>query len=416
MAKSKLGSAIGKIAIVLAVLAGIFGFASYASYETFQQRIAKLKETGDLIPLDGMVRNVEDPQQDALTFLRDVFPISKALSPLIPRGRFGYIKTDPASIAHYEKSVAPYPHLFADIALAADAPEMSFGFDAEQTLNFSILELQTIAHVLDWRGHILLAQGDHAGAAQVGLDILRLGKLFDQPLLLSALLSRMFRFTAYQLIYESVSRGELEGELVEKIVHQIDQSEHDFVYENALKAELATSLYFGVNWKWQHDGPSSPENWFADSFAIYPGAFWGNWFLDQMDLALARSRMPLIVQFPETDKSNWLGEKLFGSDLTVTFNHLRNMFGNVRVRSQALRIVLALSADPSAADRDAWPVEFLNEIGISNDIATDPYCDKPLIIRRERERWIVYSVGPDQLDDNGRRDSDDIGFLVATDE
>jgi hypothetical protein len=37
------------------------------------------------------------------------------------------------------------------------------------------------------------------------------------------------------------------------------------------------------------------------------------------------------------------------------------------------------------------------------EIPVDPYCDKPLIYRREGDEYLLYSAGPNGVDDGGQR-------------
>jgi hypothetical protein len=54
----------------------------------------------------------------------------------------------------------------------------------------------------------------------------------------------------------------------------------------------------------------------------------------------------------------------------------------------------------------------LTDLGLPADATTDPYNGKPLIVRREPNGWLIYSVGQNGQDDGGRiHDSAPGGYL-----
>ena len=43
----------------------------------------------------------------------------------------------------------------------------------------------------------------------------------------------------------------------------------------------------------------------------------------------------------------------------------------------------------------------LDELGLDKKFVTDPYTGKPLLTKKTDRGWIIYSVGPNGVDDGG---------------
>ena len=71
-------------------------------------------------------------------------------------------------------------------------------------------------------------------------------------------------------------------------------------------------------------------------------------------------------------------------------------------KCRALRILIALKRmqNPESLLRRDGTLDPA-ELGLSKEAVTDPHSGKPLVVRKKGDGWLIYSVGPDQIDDGG---------------
>ncbi len=73
---------------------------------------------------------------------------------------------------------------------------------------------------------------------------------------------------------------------------------------------------------------------------------------------------------------------------------------------RALRIISALQAVDHAGDREQWDRQYLTSIGVPDEMTVDILTGDSMIVRRQDDQWLVYSVGDDGLDDRGSAAAD----------
>jgi hypothetical protein len=79
---------------------------------------------------------------------------------------------------------------------------------------------------------------------------------------------------------------------------------------------------------------------------------------------------------------------------------------NSRCLIRSLRVVNALTAK----NLTEVPAN-LTDLGLPAAAVTDPFVDRPLIVRRVNGQWLVYGVGSNLKDDGGRTESfEDVGY------
>jgi hypothetical protein len=81
-------------------------------------------------------------------------------------------------------------------------------------------------------------------------------------------------------------------------------------------------------------------------------------------------------------------------------------FGEAFLRNQAWLqcAVVAVAAERYRRDRRDWPksLDALVAAKLLASVAIDPYDGKPIRLRETPEGLIVYSLGPDMIDDDGK--------------
>lgn len=409
---SRFASISGKIAIVLSVILIIAGSVGFINYIRFQSRVNQLKANDELMSLEDIVHLVEDPRDDALTYLTPIFEAAAEISKEIPRDELGFEKTDADSIALFDRLATTHVDVFAQMKLAANAPDMSLDFDEEHNQNVSVLELHIIGSLLAWKGKVLVAKGDIDGGANVALELLQLSNTVQQPFLMNLMLRNSFRVNAFSILYEAASTGEIDAATKAKINLHLENLDLAKDYQMALKLERSVSLYYIINPGLHSDSQPSAFAWLTSMVPAGPAIVAGNTFLDQMETIIDRGETPWSKQYPVgEDENDWSILSAFGGDLTSSYNNIRNAMGRVAAASRATRIVLALGGSDRALHFDDGVTDHLVRIGVPEEMTIDPFTDLPLQVKQSGNRWLVYSIGPDKIDDGGSRDSDDCGLV-----
>ena len=95
------------------------------------------------------------------------------------------------------------------------------------------------------------------------------------------------------------------------------------------------------------------------------------------------------------------GPNLYGALITLlepSLRAVREPAERTRAMSRALRVLNAIQiAVPPGSDL----VPKLDDLGLPMVATIDPFNGEPLHVKKVREGWMVYSVGPNLVDDGG---------------
>lgn len=400
MPNSKFATISGRLIVFVTIIIVIVGAFSYANYARFHSRVTQLKRDGELQSLDDLTHVVENAEDDSLTYFKMAIESVKEFD--IPLDESGRSQTDAEAIASFEAMQSKFPKYFENITQATNAPDMTSDPNSASEQHVNILDIHKIALTLEWKGSIHNAKDEHDDAAEVAIQLLQLAEKFDGITILQSMLANAFRTLACQIICEAVSLGDVDDELVSKIDQLLDEAQVMTSYTKALKAERSLSTYFMINSHLIEDENKNQQpigiEWLTMQIPSGPAIVIGNSILDQMETGIKRSQTPLSVQYPKKEKS-WSILDSFGGGLGPAYDRFRNSIGQKLATFRATRIILALELDDEATQRESWPQDYLMNLGVPKEMTTDPFTGKPMIVKNENGNWHVYSVGPDQSDD-----------------
>jgi hypothetical protein len=146
--------------------------------------------------------------------------------------------------------------------------------------------------------------------------------------------------------------------------------------------------------------------------------------LRTMNESLKLATLPVEQYKPEVDEwTRRILESEGENDLVdrLLKGEFRHFFGSKKYIQAQLRTTLsALAAERFRQDHKRWPTSSgeLTEGKYLSREYLDPYDGKPLRCKTIPEGWIVYSIGPDEIDNDGllhssdRMKSADIGFQL----
>ena len=413
MPTSKIANYSGWFIIAIAALfAVITSYGSY-TYNRFERRVNQLDSTGELTSLDDLVHVVENELDDANFYLRKAVDSKDGdFNEVISFDEFGNIICDSDSISLLERLETDHPDFFENLKLAADAPDVSIDVNDMEQSN-SLISVHQSTLVLAWKGVVLVEQNNGASACDVAIDLLKIADHFERPFLINTLLSLSLRERAWKILDAAARKGllsNMDQETLTSIYKLLDGRNYLEGYENALKTERSVVTFNMLNSKQFYENNEASQSRIASlasKFPAGPTILAGNAYLDQMELAIERSRTPFSVTIPY-DKSDerWTTLTYFGGDLNAAFTNFREKFGEHVARGRVIRIILALAANADAANRASWSPEYLQSLGVPKSSTLDPFTEDPFIVNRSNDQWQVYSLGFNQKDDGGVRDLD----------
>jgi hypothetical protein len=273
--------------------------------------------------------------------------------------------------------------------LAIEPPLLSLDFTAMQ-------RMRCIARLEVLRAEQLTAQGKREEGAEILLRLLRLTrKLEAEPLLFRYLVGIALRGQAMAGLNRALRTGLVSSATHDAVERELAQ--HEKVYAT-LRRALATERPLMAEAYWE----SFP------ALAARPGRAYANdaraflwdvvdWHvLHAEDSVSARNQSKEERATITSDGSNdiWLLLRHPGVRMLPAFQLARGAADRVVVYARCLRIVNAIQR------RSTKPTS-MKELGLPEKTLEDPFAEAPLKWIWKPEGVVVYSVGPDLVDDGG---------------
>jgi hypothetical protein len=263
---------------------------------------------------------------------------------------------------------------------------MAGGFDHVQRNRLA-------ARALRARTTLLSAKGRRDEALACMILLLRLTRHFDrEPMMIGGLVAIACRGVAIggsNVVLQSGPVGKQSREALERELARYDGVQ---AYIGALKSERAVGLDMFRELPWS-------QLWLTRAFD-YAGR---SYYLEVIHEYLEAASRPYELK-PANPAAK--GQSLFTlPSYAVMVDLLRPALGafriameNNRATIRALRVLNALQAK---AGPDAKEPPKLSDLGLPPEATVDPFNGQPLRVKRVPQGWLVYSVGPNGIDDGG---------------
>lgn len=409
-----------------AIAFGLFlvAFFSWSAWYTgvtgrrLEARLDALRRAGDPISLADLAPRPIPPETNADVILGDIAAeveaVQDGLMAIFPKTGRGDGPLDDDERWKLEALFRNHPRVIPGLLEAAERPDYAHAHD------FSLLTHEVVSNGLEAvQGHraaarvlaawsaLLTAQGRRDEAIAANVAGLKLSALWRrEPLLVGYLVSVA---TTRQAMSEA-DRVLRSGPVSEESRRVLDEelARHDTLegYRRALRTERAFSLASSLEiagWvPWL-------QGWLRNNMLLM--------FIDFYDEQLQRSETPypgLVALGPPTStRAYWHPMRPLADLLEPAVLAARRAAETQRAAVRALRVLNALEVLPS----DAQVPADLTTLGLPAEATVDPFTEEPLIVKRLPEGWLVYSVGPDLVDDGGTLDKmQDVGFGPAAKE
>ena len=405
------------------VVLGLFlvVFFSWSAWHTrvtgrrLEARLQALRAAGDPVSLADLAARPIPPGDNADVALEDVAAeaeaIQKGLMEIFPKIGRPEGSMDAETQSKVEALFRDHPRVVPRLLEAAERPDYAHAYDVSLPTTEFLSKLmdvipkhRTAARVLAAWSMLLTSQEKRDEAIAVNVAGLKLSAHWSrEPMLIGYLVSvattRQALLGAAQVLRSGPvaeeSRRALDAELARR--DDLDG------YRRALRVERSFSLTvcreFTRNMFWL-------RGWLFNNALLM--------FIDFYEEHLQRSEPPspglAALGPPTSTRGYWHPLRPLADLLEPAVLAARRAAETQRAIVRALRVLNALQALPPDAPAPAD----LTTLGLPAAAILDPYTEKPLIVKKLPEGWLVYSVGPDLVDDGGILDKDrDVGFGPA---
>ncbi len=400
------GAAIGILLMVNA-------YFVWSTGSRLERRLVALRQAGEPVQINDLAHKPIPPEKNADVFLRraadDLEAIQKELLVVYPKMGYPNGTISPADQAGLERLFNAYPKVMPLLEQAADCPDSDPQLDC--TLPFSRFlqpmmdrtsKHRLIYRVLRARSAMLLSKGRADDALATQVLALRLTRQWRrEPALIGYFVTLACEQTAIDGANQVLQTGTVS--LAARQALDTELALHDTMdgYTWAMRSERAISLSsirempgFGF---WLTRG-------FTNDLMLR--------FIDLYDWYLKQASQPYADVVANKSKSSPPsgGSNFYGALVTLLIPALdaaRPPAERTRAMARSLRVLNAIQTRvPPGSDR----VPKLAELDLPVEATIDPFNGEPLHVKKLPEGWMVYSVGPNLVDDGGIPDGkSDVG-------
>jgi hypothetical protein len=400
-------------AAAIAILLTLNAYFVWSTGTELERRLGVLRQAGDPVQLADLAHEPIPPEKNADAFLSraadDLDAIQKELLASYPKKGYSTGSLTPVEQDRLEKLFAAYPRVMPLLEQAADCP------DSDLHLDFSLPPTsflqaylnrpekhRLLNRVLRTRCALLLSKGRRDDALSNQILMLRLTRHWRrEPLIITYLVTAVCELGAMEGVNQVLDAGPISPSARQALDTELALHDTMAGYDWALRSERAYSL-------------SSIREIPGSSFWLTRG--FSNelalGLIDVYDQYRAKSSRPyhVVIADKAAPSAPRYGPNLYGALITLlepAFSAAREPAERTRAMSRSLRVLNALQA---RVPRGSTLMPKLSDLDLPEAVTIDPFNGEPLHIKKVSERWMVYSVGGNLVNDGGLLDrKSDIG-------
>ncbi len=405
-------------AAIIAILLVIHTVLAWVAGSRLEQRLAAIREAEDPLTVADLAPEPVPSDENAATYLRraraNLRSFESELEDVYVQERFRKGDLSEDDTATIRSLLEAYPDVIPLIQRAAASGRLAA--DLDYTLDSTAFMEQIMSDVQDFRAAprvvwanslVLVADGQYDLAMERCIELFRLTRLYDeQPTTICYLVSLACRGIAVVMASNVLNRGTISAEMREKLRQELEQ--HDamdgFVWsvksERAFGNTVCREWY--DQWSWTPISPYYQKQNHAG-------------YLDRLDHELSlgsASYHQEIGQRLTASEIKQLGWQAVSISSALTAS--RDAMNRTRAMIRCLSVQNGLHAHiESQGSSDALVLE---DAGLPTEVTTDPFTGKPLLVKRTKAGWAIYSVGQNLTDDGGSLEQrEDIGLVMDVD-
>lgn len=410
--------------VALALIAN--GIMIWRTDARLQARIDAIRAAGDPATIADLAPEPIPPNENAAYHLEqmaprldefakehgrflDKTPLGKAYDAALDRGEYG----SKEQLDAIRQILDRYPDIDAGLVATAACDQyaslLDFNVNHQQLLQ-EIMEgraqrIRTLARFVNWRMEVLGQGGRSDEAVQLGIQLLKVARLYNgEPLLINYLVGVAVRGIANRAIYEAVSAGNVSPETLTALDRELTLLDDPEELARVLTTEQAFGISYASESGMFQGEPVHPilvklvgwpmKSVFVDSIGVFDDFFplTGNQWFEMRDRFTPDGRL-------DASAHGTMGELSMPGLLAAYSAYNRNL-ANIR----SMRIASGLARYRQEHGREA---SGLDELALSKEATMDPFSGEPLKIKRTDGGWVIYTVMQNGVDDGGEYNDDE---------
>ena len=255
---------------------------------------------------------------------------------------------------------------------------------------------RSLARFVRWKMATLVAEGKSDEAIELGIEMLRLARLYDQePLLINFLVSVAVRRTTFEGINDALRQKGVSEQVRIELDKELALQDSNNPILMAFRSERGFSIPYV-----QEQAGHVP------AFLSLPIVM-NSFFLKELDvenemyntaklpLDQVLARWELVGKDPKRPSH----PERFGKSL-IAPAYLAAFCSDVRrlVETRCLRVLNAFGEYRQRTGKEADSIE---QLSLPKEAMIDPWSGKQLLLKQTDNDWVVYSVGQNGVDDGG---------------
>ena len=358
----------------------------------FRGRVAELAADGFPVSIADLNQTGSEAGKETVNQLNRLWQpavsLEKEMWESLPEDYFFDRPADKEMIDTFYELNAAYPDVYPSIEKFAERTEIEINFpgngqESIEGMMDQAARFRSLGRLLGWRIQIAIAEDRPNDAVEDGIRILRLSRLTAQhPTLIGFLTSKAVEGMGLIFTHQVVSNHQISDLLREQLHTELESLSSDKSFQRALVSERAFAI------------SSMTDSGFLQL------SFGGVGYLNTIQSIIKAAEQPNGgIGFDEPSAWQIVTTGWQAAQAVPAFSQAA--IANARSQSEirALRIQSALL---SATDIPVTITpEFLVQIGVPEPMTLDPMNGELMIIKRTDDKFQIYSVGSNRIDDGG---------------
>lgn len=395
-----------------------------------QARIDALRAAGDPATIADLAPEPIPPNENAAYHLEqlapkldefakaharflDKTPLGNAYDAALDRGEYASRE----QLGAIRQILDQFPEIESGLVAAAACDRygslLDFSADHQQLLQEIIddrtTRIRTLARFVNWRMEVLVQEGRADEAVQLGIQLLKVARLYNgEPLLINYLVGVAIRGIACHALYEAVSAGNVSLETLAALDQELALLDDPQELARVLTTEQAFAISI------TNEAGIVPAQQISPTWLKLVGWPMKSIYINSLGVFDDQLALPGDEWFEICDHfsldGTWDGSNhgTLGALLAPALGaayvaHSRNL-ANIR----STRIASALARYRQEHGREA---SGLDELALAKKATMDPFTGEPLKLKHTPDGWVIYSVAQNGVDDGGEfKDQKDYGL------
>jgi hypothetical protein len=402
-----------RLALVLGILLALALIANailvWQTGKRLEERLTSLRAEGVPLSLPELGAVPPAAGADAGAVLKRLAPeikaLSKEMAPWMDEEKHPRPWKDEV-VKALEQALANHPTVLPGLHEAAGCPSYRspLNYQASDTSTF-LPELLPDVQIQRESTNILLLQArlqlhrhDRDGALRTCLTSLRLSRHAEgEPMLISFLVVIATRAVGIGAANEILRAGPVAADLHRELDEELAKHDSPAAFRRCLRSELAYGL--------QALDEQNLGGWFLRAYNNDEKCYYID--LNSEWVAQADSSYAQFMESVRSTQAAAGGILHARSRLLIPAVHkVREADFRARCLVRCLRVLNALTAGGATE-----PPAKLADLNLPEEAVTDPYTDKPLVVKRKDGQWLIYGLGTNLKDDGGHvKNLEDVGL------